>query len=63
MATQAERMQERARAFRRAKRLNDAYARTLVGPDGALPSREAAQLVIAHWIELTKDLRAETERE
>jgi len=40
----------------RAMRLNDAYARTLVGPDGFLPSREAAVLVRKHWDKVTKEL-------
>lgn len=49
---------ERAKAFKKAIRLNNAYARTLVGPDGFLPSREAGDLVAKHWLKVTKELRA-----
>ena len=50
-----------AKEFRRAKRLNDAYARSLRNEDGGLP-RGAITLVIAHWREVTKALRAKLRR-
>jgi hypothetical protein len=48
--------EERAKAIKKAMRENNAYASTLC-VDGKLPSREAAQLVQAHWLKLTKGLR------
>jgi hypothetical protein len=55
--------EERARAFRQILRRNNAYARTVVGPDGLLPSREAAKVVAAHWLKVTKEVRADIESE